>query len=252
VINLEDIRRDYPLNRARPILVTEVTRMTGTTRCVAGWDVHAGRIVRPLQWNGHNWDIGDDRSVFAPGHLIACVAKIPAGSGELPHANEDLRLRDVPTLLRAFSGAELYNLIIDLAQDSIREAFECTFRDDKYVDAGTDCHSLGSIHAPRRKARFFENFDKLRLSVTDAEGTSYDLGVTDDRLLSAFDPSDPAAPYGVAEANAWLEQNASSSEIVLRVGLARAWWGKNKEWDPKRCYLQLNGVIAPNNDGLPG
>ena len=40
----------------RQVLITEVTRMTGGIVCVAGLDVATGRMVRPLQVDGSNWE----------------------------------------------------------------------------------------------------------------------------------------------------------------------------------------------------
>jgi hypothetical protein len=35
------------------ILITDVTEMSGTTYCVAGWDAAEKRMVRPLPDGGH-------------------------------------------------------------------------------------------------------------------------------------------------------------------------------------------------------
>jgi hypothetical protein len=38
----------------------------------------------------------------------------------------------------------------------------------------------------------------------------------------------------------------ADESIMLRLGLTRGWDGPDKNWTPKRCFLQLNGVIGRN------
>jgi hypothetical protein len=42
--------------------------------------------------------------------------------------------------------------------------------------------------------------------------------------------------------NQWL-RSLGSEQLILKLGLARAWGGQDGQWNPLRCYLQLNGVI---------
>jgi hypothetical protein len=74
--------------------------------------------------------------------------------------------------------------------------------------------------------------------------------VTCDESLHVFSPGDEDAEphFGVAGANEWLRANPSDSEIILRIGLARAWAGKDGDWNPLRCYIQLNGIICPEDN----
>ena len=53
--------------------------------------------------------------------------------------------------------------------------------------------------------------------------------------------------YGVTELTEMLNSVPREEEIILRLGLARAWDGKDNHWNPMRCYVQLNGLIFQNN-----
>lgn len=222
--------------------------MKGEVRCVAAWDVHAERIVRPLQNNGSNWSIGDDRTVFLPGHLLACEPRPAPPLGALPHRNEDLPLVALPTVLASLDDAAQFELLLPFASHTIQGVFRRPLIENKYVEDGTDCPSLGSVVARRRNGRFIESsFGQLRFRFRDEDGVSYDLKVTSAQLYWMFDPENPNALFGVDEANEWLEVNRPDGQIILRVGLTRAWAGKNQEWNPSRCYLQLNGIITPDD-----
>lgn len=240
----------YPANRFRSVLISEVTRMSMGNYCVAGWDFHAGKMVRPLQPSGANWRLGTDRSVFSVGYLVNCV---PSGrhNATYPHATEDLILSQLPSLLEKFDEATTYALLLDKASTSIRELFGCALVEDKYLPEGTNCRSLGGVRAIRRRVRFIEDgFRKLRLQLQDIDHVSYRLPVTCDTLRHFFSPSDEEVEphFGIAEANEWLCVNPPDSEIIMRIGLARGWVGKDGEWSPRRCYAQLNGIICPEDN----
>ncbi len=246
---MDKLKRAYPAGKFHPILITEVTRMSGGYFCVAAWDIHGERIVRPLQPNGSNWQLGNDRSVFYPGHLLNCS---PTGRshGIYPHRTEDLILAATPTILERFGEAETYHLLIDKTDPNIVSIFGQPLIDDKYIVEGTNCRSLGSVRARQRHVSFHVSFSKLRLQLLDTDGSHYDLPVTSDELRRVFSPrdNDPEPHFGVEEANEWLRVNDPNQELILRVGLARGWAGSDGSWSPKRCYLQLNGIICPQDN----
>lgn len=249
-MNIDQIKQKYPRANFHPILVTEVTRMNRGYSCIAAWDIYEERIIRPLQRNGDNWQLANDHSLFFPGHLLNCS---PRGRvrNVLPHGHEDFPLERLPTLLERFSEAETYELLIDKTNDSISSIYGQRLVEDKYIVEGTDCKSLGSILAQRRNIRFFQDmYGKLRLRLQDTDGTVYVLPVTSDELLRTFSPTaEELEPhFGVDEANEWLEANAPEQQLILRIGLARGWSGKEGTWMPKRCYVQLNGIICPTDN----
>jgi hypothetical protein len=194
--------------------------------------------------------LGTDRSVFSVGHLINCVPT-SRRNAIYPHAREDLILSEPPSLFLTFDESITYALLINKTFTSIRQLFGCALVDDKYLPDGANCRSLGGVRVVRRRVRFIEDgFGKLRLQLQDTDNVSYRLSVTCDGLRRFFSPGDEDAEphFGVAEANEWLRVNPLDSEIILRIGLARAWVGKDGDWNPRRCYTQLNGIICPEDN----
>jgi hypothetical protein len=172
---------------------------------------------------------------------------------------EDTPLREAPRLLEQLTEEQTYKILIDSAAISVAAGFGVELEDNKYVIAETDCRSLVGVRAERRTMSFHESYGKLRLTLHDADGEYYDAKVTCDTLQHVFSPGDEEAEphFGLAEANEWLEVNDADDELIVRFGLARAWDGPNKSWDPKRCYLQVNGIICPQDNyhifaGPPG
>lgn len=70
------------------VLITDVTEMGGGNYCVAGWDIAARRMIRPLP-NGSNWPAALlGQHVIAAGKLV-WVTPRGASNGIFPHRTED-------------------------------------------------------------------------------------------------------------------------------------------------------------------
>jgi len=249
-MNESQIKAKYPPGRFKPVLISEVTRMSRGNYCVAGWDIHAGKMVRPLQPSGANWRLGTARHVFFVGHLLNCVPSDRRNTA-YPHATEDMLLSETPSLLEKFDEPTTYGLLLDKAFESIQQLFGLPLLENKYLPDGTRCPSLGGVRVVCSRVHFIEDgFGKLRLVLQDADNISYRLAVTSEELRHIFSASDEDAEpfFGVAEANEWLSVNPADSEIILRVGLARGWAGRDGVWNPRRCYAQLNGIICPEDN----
>ena len=243
---LEQLQQQFPAARHHPILITEVTRMREGHYCVAGWDIHAGRIVRPLQPPGENWQLRNGCIPFAVGELIDVI---PARHkpGLAPHSTEDFVLGGPPQTLTMFNEAETFTLLRSTADKSIRAIFGPLFG-DRYLHEGTGQRSLGSILLRRERMHLFvDQKEKLRIQFTDGDGVRYALAVTSEKMLHYFSPrpQDPPPHYGIREAAAWLNATPADQAVMLRIGLSRGWAGTEKAWKPPRCYLQLNGIICP-------
>ena len=204
--------------------------MTRGYYCVAAWDIHNRRMVRPLQPSGENWRLDADRSLFRVGSLLDCS---PSGrpSQAYPHATEDLPLTRSPTLLEHLDESTTYAFLLPTTARSIRELFGRPLAEDKFVEDGAQCPSLGGVRIRRERTAFEQDaYGKLRFRVHDADDVLYRLPVTCDRLRHFFssgdDESEPT--FGIAEANRWLGASSPRSEIILRIGLARGWGGRKE------------------------
>lgn len=153
--------------------------------------------------------------------------------------------------LEKFDESTTYPLFLARAFTSIRQLFGCPLVDSKYLPDGTNCHSLGGVRVVRHRAGFIEDgYGKLRRQLRDTDNVFYRLPVTCDELRHVFslDDEDAEPHYGVAEANERLCANPPGRDIIMRIGLARAWAGNDGTWSPRRCYAQLNGIICPEDN----
>ena len=246
-VTMEQLKQRYPAGQFHPVVITEVTRMHHGHFCVAGWDIHAGQMVRPLQPSGAHWELRNGQLPFRVGEVIHCH---PAHRehGSPPHSHEDFLLLKIPGALKQFNEKETFDLLQRTVDTSVRKMFGQHLIDDKYIPDGAECRSLGAVCVQRRNVRFIKGYrpGKLRVELYDSDRILYDLPVTCEALLHAFSQEQPNSKShsGHDAANQWLQVTRSDQPVMLRLGLARGWEGSDGTWNPKRCYLQLNGIIC--------
>lgn len=239
-MGLKSLSATYKVTDERQVLITEVTRMSGGLVCVAAIDIHAGTMVRPLQGDGSNWE---EAKWVAGGYMLVgnILSLAPAASGnpDYPHATEDFRVASVRSL-GSSSAAELYEACKETADGSIEAIFGGALTEGKYVVAGSQCRSLGCIMLSRGALKASEYYNKVQVSYKDSSGSWHNLPVTELATKNAGD-----AATGATALAARLKKANFFKPIALRIGLARAWDGGEQGYSPKRCYVQLNGIIVP-------
>ena len=239
-MSLEKLQQKFPPTENKQVLVTEVTRMTGGQVCVAGLDIHSGVMVRPLQPSGHNWP---EEKWVGGGYLVVgnviSLAAAKAGNSSYPHASEDFRVARVGKQGEA-SAAELYAACAETSDQSLEDIFGGNLVEGKYALANSECRSLGSISIRAQKLRATTFYGKTQVSYQDRWKTWHNLPVTELQTKNKGD-----ADAGTQSLSARLT-SAGWQDVILRLGLARSWDGGDQGFDPKRCYLQLNGIILPN------
>ncbi|WP_125996553.1 hypothetical protein [Sphingomonas sp. S-NIH.Pt15_0812] len=241
-MKLAKLRASYPLDGThRPILMTEVTRMTGGLVCVAGIDIHAGTMARPLYPNGNNWPEAEwcPTDIMVVGNIIS-VERHPRVPTLYPHATEDM------SVVRAFKSGDiskksLHDVCRELHDASISSIFSQTVIDGKYISDGTNCRSLGCIEITPDRIHPHVFYDKLRINIHDIDGRYYDPPVTELETKNTGD-----ANAGLAALQARLAAHDHDYPIILRIGLTRGWVGPDHNWDPKRCTIQINGIVERN------
>lgn len=231
---LQDLQQAIPAGH-RQMLVTEVTRMKNGMVCAAGIDVHSGAMIRPLQPGGVNWPQSDwvDKDFMRVGNVLDLAPAAPCPSDK-PHATEDFIVATVTRMATA-TPEQLFDACVDTADTAFSDIFGDLLIDDKYVEDRADCRSLGCLIVSSDDITVSSNFDKVTLVYDDASGVRHYIKVTE----LTFAAQDEAA------ADALRARIAGHDRVALRLGLARAWDGPDKDWSPRRCYLQLNGVIVP-------
>lgn len=242
-MSLRQLRIDHPpLDGHRIILVTEVTQMNPGL-CVAGWDVHENRMVRPLPPATHNWpEVNYRDGLIVPGAIMRVPLQNPQPHAEFPHASEDLRASGVTTCLGGVPANNLFATLSETCFNTIDAIFGGNLVDRRYVVELIECPSLGGIILPAASVRPVPSERGMRAYVTDASRMIHDLKITDVRIR------DEEKAIGSAAAVRSLQARLAAvggGSVILRIGLARAWDGSTHQWDPKRCYTQLNGIIFP-------
>lgn len=217
------------------ILITDVTEMGGGTYCVAGWDVAAKRMVRPLP-NGSNWSTAllGQHGIVA-GRTIQ-VTQQGATSGIFPHRTEDVSV--VPASINVGNGvfSDWLGESAPQAAADLSAGFGGHLRWNSVwngVKQGVhtlprvQCSSLVAVQILRANLGFSEVFGRLKAAINDG-AESYQLTVSSKVLKEAW-----RAGGLVAVSNALPEREA----FHVRVGLARPFD------DPPKCYAMLNGVL---------
>jgi hypothetical protein len=236
-------------NMRHIILATELTRMKAGNCCVAAWSLTEQRIVRPLKATGDYWSLKNEGHLFNVGNLLECDPTA-VKFGDYPHRSENLPLKSMPRVITSLIEEEFYPLIAGHCAAAVADCFGAPLVQDRYLHAGTRCSSLAGVRTRRENVSFREQGDppKLRLQLNDSDGSFYDLPVTSDVLYRFFGYTDGIREmYGVTELTEMLNFVPRDEDIILRLGLARAWDGKDNHWNPMRCYVQLNGLIFQSN-----
>jgi len=233
---LSELADEYTIDGERTVLITEVTRMSGGRVCVAAIDVHSGDMVRPLQPLGANWeeDKWVNKGFMKVGNVLA-LRSAAQGKSDYPHATEDYRVAHV-RLLGDVDTADLYAACVETADANIKEIFSDEVEDNKYVEAKTECRSLGCVIVPKNRLNLSVSYGKVHVNMRFSAFDWYSPSVTELGLKAiSADDAKEVLKDRIA---------AAVEPVAVRLGLARAWAGTDGSYNPKRCYLQVNGIIC--------
>lgn len=217
------------------VLITDVTEMGGGNYCVAGWDVGAKRMVRPLP-NGGNWPaILLNRHEIVTGKLIL-VNPQGVSNGIFPHRTEDTPID--PTSIKTSKG--VFSDWLGPSAPEVAPDLTSGFgghlqwnrewngvKQGVHVLPGVQCSSLIAGRIPISNLVFSEVFGKLKATLNDGAGT-YQLTVSSKVLKEAWRSG------GLQAVNHALPPR---QDLHIRVGLARPFQ------DPPKCFAMLNGVL---------
>jgi hypothetical protein len=217
------------------VLITDVTEMGGGNYCVAGWDIGAKRMVRPLP-NGGNWSatLLGQHGIVA-GKLIR-VNPQGASNGIFPHRNEDTPVdpSSIKTSNKVFSdwlGTSAPAVATDLASGfggHLRWNSEWNgVKQGVHVLPDVQCNSLVAVRVPKSNLVFSEAFGKLKATLDDGSD-SYQLTVSSKVLKEAWRSGGVQA----------VDHALPTRQVLhVRVGLARPFQ------NPPKCFAMLNGVL---------
>jgi hypothetical protein len=171
---------------------------------------------------------------------ILGVSVAGGGRSGYPHATEDMRLTGTVNTLGALTESELYEICVETADASVAAIYGNNLAERKYVPESTQCRSLGCVLVPINDITVHVSFDKLRVQFRDATGAYFDPAVTEIRTRDAGNAEQQATAL-----RARLQAYGNEGPIALRLGLTRAWAGPSQEFNPRRCTMQLNGIVGP-------
>ena len=166
------------------ILITDVTEMSGTNYCVAGWDATNKRMVRPLPGGGH-WPAPlIAKYGIQPGTVLE-IKPTGTATGALPHLTEDTPI-DLTSISANQSSPNWIGTSAPGVSASVSEAFRDSLQWNKvfrgvhqgvYVPTGTQCSSLAAVEVGKADICFSQPFGKL-VAVLDDGTASYQLSVS--------------------------------------------------------------------------
>ncbi len=222
------------------LVITDLTRMYRGRVCIAGYDKNH-RCIRPtLQPPGvPESDLAPKgRPVIFPFALVEffLIKPIP----QPPHTEDWYFAPNSPLFIQKIEDRK--SVLNWSLFDSVGAIFEQPIHDDFgfYVMDCRGPRSLGTIQ-PTGISKFIyeqgvEGAWDYRLIFEDGEGKLYRLKITDLTWHYYCDSlrGENRTPTQISEE---LTDRLTSSEVFLRIGLARGW----KKF-PDRCYLQVNGI----------
>jgi hypothetical protein len=220
------------------LLITDLTEY-GDLRCVAGWDLDRGKMIRPEPHPGGFWNqsyCGSGRS-FAPGNIVIFKADLPQPKTDLPHLNED-RVVQVETIAveKTLSKNEFLDHLAKVATVGREVAFAAPVRvinAKAFVPTHTDRPSLrglsiASVHVTFTTEKFGEKPAKPRCLISASNRLTINLSIAGCHLRDIFRKS---GRDGLGRLF------SGSHTLHVRLGLARGWGNF-----PDRCYMQVNGI----------
>lgn len=231
------------------VVVTHLTRMRRGFICAAGIDLHTGGHVRLLP-RGRELgypDLAAHGGLFEIGSVLDVGYAIPRG--QPPETEDHEFVRRISRRVENLDGAQLWKRMKGISKTALVEIFGQDLKpighEHAAVEPGFGQVSLGvlsiySDHRPELVIEHHDRRDRIRIKLRTGR-VPLNLSVTDVRLYGADHVTpDPAAVESAQE------RLAASAEILLSVGLTRAY----SDWlsdQPPLHWLQVNNLHFVEN-----
>jgi len=219
--------QQIPENVPRDCVITEVTHMSETNVCIAAWDQVTGVKFRPCLPGVNQWTEGQGFSVGQSRQFTLSLAV----HGDFPHRTEDRVVTQTGAPGNSVPPATILQWM-----DSTNAAWKLLYAAltvepySAYVTDGTNCPSFGPLVLPAAGVEIWQ--------FTFGDGSKKDM-VTFMWNGQRIKCPQKALPLKVQS------DLPTQGNICLCLGVARAWAGKKggEVYNPKRCYLQVNGFL---------
>jgi len=214
------------------IIITDVTHMSDSNLCIAGWSEAENRMIRPIRHDGQGWTIESlGISNLKIGDLLEFEPVNSATNGSFPHTTEDYMVsNNLPQLIEEIDSDEFLNRVGNIS-NSPDELFQGNLTNSKFVDEGSHCPSLGAVNIECNSIEFIESYGKLKCDFT-CNGINYEwIRVTGVSLNNIY------RKQGVAALN---NMKLDRNYAYIRLGLARAYM---RDGNLQPCTMMVNNVF---------
>jgi hypothetical protein len=226
-----------------PLIITDVTRMSGTRVCIAGVNQQR-KCIRPILPYGitEDWLYQNGHCIIRPFSRVNL--DLLENRPDPPHTEDWLIDGEFKIFKGILEEKFKIQLLNETAQDTVNNIFKTEIIHDHgfYIHKGDGEYSLGTLHPQRIEEVFYRCYDDkwdYRISFIDQADQSYRLSVTDLSFRKYVDQLRTEQHLCIAEIEEKMLQVLDTPVIFLRIGLARNW-----EKFPDRCFLQITGVYT--------
>lgn len=226
------------------LLITDLTRMSGDTICLAGID-RTLKCIRPELRSGGGIPERhlriDGNRIIRPGMVVRLNLE-PHPAPRPPHIEDHYWLNIENTrYVKTLSEAQWKSALAGTAKATVAGIFETELHLNKNILPGQGSCSLGTLR-PKVVNEFlfqrtmWDGVERLdyRLNFVDATDAAFHIKVNDLALQTyALKLS---ATMTAGEISRHLTERLRRAEVLLRIGLTRPFQG----W----CWLQVTGLYA--------
>ncbi|XP_031549778.1 uncharacterized protein LOC116287256 [Actinia tenebrosa] len=226
--DIEDVQKTQEEEQFINLNIIVQTRMK-KGYCHLGFDSQSGRILRPFYRpidGSCCWDTPlqiDKTYVF---RILSSPRDGPKRLTPLPHNNEDL-LVDNQAIKRESNetaSPDIFQRLKKLSKSSVEEIFGPGIKENKYVDEGTDCPSVGVLGCMGSDLEMIRDpFEYRKRRVKISGGYEPRFTAIDAEHIPEDLPDNPTL-------------------VVLGLGRPFAGTGQN-HFDPRRCYILVLRIL---------
>jgi len=225
------------------LIITDVTRMSGTRVCIAAVDQQRNNI-RPILPYGimEDWLYQDEKCIIRP--FARINLDLLENRPNPPHT-EDWLVDEKRKIFKGILEEEFrYKLLKEIAQNTVEKVFKTQIIHEQgfYIQKGQGEHSLGTLCPLLIDKVLYRCYDgkwDYRISFMDHTYQRYRLSVTDLSFRNYLDYLRIEHHQSSEEIEEKILTDLNTKSIFLRIGLARHW-----ERFPDRCYLQVTGIYT--------
>lgn len=221
VINLQEEKEFVNLN------IIAQTRMK-KGYCHLGLDSQSGRILRPLYRPKDGCCCWDTPLKIDKTYAFRVLNSPNDGSERftpLPHSNEDLLVENQAIIMAPNEpNPHIFHKLEKLSRSSVEELFGPEIKENKYVDEGTTCPSVGVLSCMGRDLELIRDpFDSSKRRVKIEGGYEPRITAINARNLPEELPDKPT---------------------LVILGLARPFAGtEQNQFVPRRCYILVLRIL---------